>query len=391
VIAQPAPLAAAARRRRARVLIVVGQARFFLTHRLPIALAARAAGHDVWIATPPDEVAHGIAAHGLGYRPIDLDRKGTNPIVELATVARLVRLYGELRPDLVHHVAIKPVVYGTVAAQLTRVPAVVNAVAGLGHAFDARDVRGRALRTLVGAGLRAGLAHGNARTIFQNPDDRGVFLRRRIVRSEHTALIRGSGVDLVAFAPAPPPPGPPVVALASRMIWSKGIGEFVEAARRLGAGRGARFVLVGEPDPGNPRAVPRRQLEAWHREGVVEWWGHRDDMPAVLAGATIVALPSYYGEGVPKVLLEAAAVGRPIVTTDEPGCREVVRHGDNGLLVPARDPAALASAIGALLADRTRARAMGDRGRERAVDEFDVASVVAQTMAIYDDLLGQRR
>jgi glycosyltransferase involved in cell wall biosynthesis len=382
IVAAPAPARASA-----RIVIVVNQARFFLSHRLPIALAARDAGHDVWVATPPDETAHRIEGHGLRYCPLRVDRKGTNPLAEAATVARLVQLYREARPDLVHHVTIKPVIYGTIAARITGVPAVVNAVAGLGHVFNAHDARSRALRELVSAGLRTSLAHPNALTIFQNPDDRAVFLGRHILAEDRTVLIRGSGVDLATFVPAPVPPGPPVVVLASRMIWSKGIGEFVEAARRLKASHGARFALVGDPDPGNPLGVPREQLEAWQREGVVEWWGHRDDMPAVLASATVVALPSYYGEGVPKVLLEAAAAGRPIVTTDEPGCREAVDDGDNGLLVPARDVAALARAIGALLSDPDRCRAMGARGRQRARDEFSVEGVVERTLALYDAVL----
>jgi glycosyltransferase involved in cell wall biosynthesis len=201
-------------------------------------------------------------------------------------------------------------------------------------------------------------------------------------------LIRGSGVDMNIFTPRPEPEGVPVVILAARMLWAKGIGEFVDAARLLREQKvEARFVLVGESDPGNPSAVPVWQLEQWHDSGVVEWWGACSDMPRVFAEAHVVCLPSYYPEGVPKVLIEAAACGRPIVTTDVPGCREVVRHEENGLLVPTRDPVALAAALRRLIMSPALRDFLGRRGREIAVAEFGLERVIAETLAVYGDLL----
>ncbi len=181
------------------------------------------------------------------------------------------------------------------------------------------------------AAYRVALSGQQTRVIFQNPDDRALFVSRSVVPIDRTVLIRGSGVDVSQFVPSSEQSGLPIVLLASRLLWDKGVGELVEASRRLKKdGIACRVVLVGVPDPGNPKAIPVSLLERWQAEGVVEWWGLRNDMPEVLKAASIVVLPSYR-EGIPKILLEAAASGRPIVTTDTPGCREIVRHGENGL------------------------------------------------------------
>ncbi len=207
------------------------------------------------------------------------------------------------------------------------------------------------------------------------------------MRPDRTALIHGSGVDPAVFCAAPEPPGPPIVLISSRVIWAKGIAEFAAAARLLrAAGIEARFVIVGEPPVHNRSAVPAATLEAWQAEGVLEWWGHRRDMAQVYAQSSIVCLPSFYREGVPKALIEAASCGRPIVTTDMPGCREICRHGINGLCVPPRDVAALVAAIAALLADPARRRRMGAAGRALVEAQFSLAGVVRRTLDIYRDL-----
>ena len=368
-----------------RLLFVVNQARFFVTHRLPLAVAAAQAGYDVHVAVPNGPSVERVEAAGLPVHPVAFDRGGMNPVADARTLGALYRLYRALRPDLVHHVTVKPVLYGSLAARAAGVPAVVNAVSGLGYLEIARGRRARAARAVV-RGLYAHAFHHRAlRVIFQNPDDRAGFEASGIVAPGQAVTILGSGVDLDAFAPRAAPPGPPVVVLAARMLWDKGVGEFVEAARRLRAGGvPARFVLVGGTDE-NPTGVPRATLDAWARERVVEWWGQRDDMPRVLGEAAVVCLPSYR-EGCPKVLLEAAACGRPAVTTDVPGCRDVVRHGEGGLLVPARDPAALAAALGRLLADPVERARSGRRARQRAEQQFGVEQVIAATLAIYGEL-----
>lgn len=369
------------------VLFVLNDAAFFVSHRLPLAIGAMEAGYEVHLACPHSPVLTGLRAIPLTVHDIPVDRRGANPVRELGTLLSLIRLYRRVRPALVHHVTVKPVLYGSLAARLARVPAVVNAVSGLGYVFISKGWVARLRRSAVEFVYRRAFAHPHMCAIFQNPDDRERFCRMGIARPESTVLIRGSGVDLASFVPQPEARGVPVVTLAARMLWDKGVGEFVGAAEHLKqAGANARFVLVGDTDSGNPSAVPAEQLNAWVETGIVEWWGKREDMPAVLAMSSIVCLPSYR-EGLPKVLLEAAAAGRPIVTTDVPGCREAVRDGDNGYLVPARNVDALAGAIARLLEDADARARMGVRSREIAESEFGIEQVVEATLAVYDRLL----
>lgn len=372
---------------RAKLLFLVGDDVFFCSHRLPIARAAVAAGFDVTVATHVTTLGDRITAAGCRLVPLKLRRATTNPLSEAAMIAELVPLYRRLKPDIVHHVALKPVVYGSLAARLAGVPHVVNAIAGLGWVFLSDEPVARALRPALLLALRGLLAPRRGRVIVQNPDDRAMLLSTGLARAEQVVMIRGSGVDLAEFAATPIPQGPPLVVLPARLLREKGVHEFVDAARTLKREQpGLRFALVGDRDPSNKGAVPAAQLEAWQREGVVELWGHRTDMPQVCAQSTVVCLPTYR-EGLPKALLEGAAAGRPLVATDVPGCREAVVHGENGLLVPARDAVALADALRELLANPARARAMGARGRELAEREFSVERVVAQTLDLYRSLL----
>lgn len=373
----------------ARVLYTVNIARFFVSHRLPLALAARDAGHDVHVATADDplEVAT-VRAAGLPWHAIPLEQHGTSPIGEARTLAALTALDVRLRPDLVHLVSIKPVVHGGLAARLTRVPAVVAAMSGLGQVFD-DDATGERLRRRVLPLMRVALAHPNAVLVLQHTEDRDRLVALDVVAAERTRVIRGSGVDLARFAPSPPPEGPlPVVLFAGRLMWRKGLGRFVELARAL-RGR-ARFVVVGYPEPTAPDAVPLTEVEVWAAEGAIEWWGRRDeDMPAVFAAADVVVLPSTYGEGVPKVLIEAAASARAIVATDVPGCRDVCRDGRTGRLVPPEDTEALVAAVAALIADPDERARLGRAGRALAEAEFGLDRVTRETLALYDELLAR--
>lgn len=367
-----------------RVLIVVNDAAFFLSHRLLLARGLEAAGYDVHVATPSDDVSPKIAAAGFSFHPFPLTRRGTSPASELKTIVALTRLYRELAPDIVHHVTAKAILYGGIAARVAGVRAVVHAVSGLGYVFISSEPRARVLRRAIRAAYRVATAHPNCAVIFQNDDDRAIF--GSAIRTSNVAMIRGSGVDLDAFAATPLPTGVPLVVLPSRMLWDKGVGEFVEAARLLvKRGVAARFALVGGIDPGNPTAVPRERIDAWVAEGIVEWWGLRADMPDVLASSSIVCLPSYR-EGMSKALLEACAVGRPIVTSDVPGCRDVIGAGSHGLVVPPRDATALAEALATLLGDRDRRERMGASARATAEAEFGIEAVVAETVAVYRTL-----
>ncbi|MHB1566958.1 MAG: glycosyltransferase family 4 protein [Acidiferrobacter sp.] len=386
----PRQVRAGARNLEGKLLFVVNSAEFFLSHRLPIALAAVSAGLDVAVATPPGFGTDEIMNHGFQYYPIALTRRGIHPRQEVASVWQLWRLFRSVRPDIVHTVTIKPVLYGGIAARAAGIPAVVSAITGLGEVFVARGLGAKIRRYLVTRGYRVALRHPRGFVIFQNPDDRARFVDQRLVAVEHSVLIRGSGVDMELFPVTRAPEGTPVVVLAGRMLWSKGVGEFVAAARNLRAqGLKARFVLVGDTDLGNPQAIPVAVLEGWRREGVVEWWGFRADMVAVLSGAHIVALPSYYGEGVPKVLIEAAALGRALVATDTPGCREIVHHEKGGLLVPIKDTLALAQALGRLASDADARTTFGAYAAHLARAEFSVERVIADTLDLYAGLLGQ--
>ena len=376
-----------------KLLFFVTEDWYFWSHRLPPARAALRQGYEVVVATRVNQHADRIRAEGFSLAPIGLNRRGRNPFAELRAIAEMTRIYRRERPDIVHHVAIKPVVYGSIAARLAGVPAVVNALPGLGYAFVSPSASARLVRTVIVRAFRWTLNAGNSLLIVQNPDDRAALLAERAIAPERVRLIRGSGVDIGRFAQSAEPAGPPVVMLASRLLWYKGVGEFVEAARILKARSRnvnweARFVIVGDSDNHNPAAIPRQQLTQWQDSGVIEWWGRRDDMPQVLAEANLVCLPSTYGEGVPKVLLEAAACGRAIVATDAPGCREVVQHGVNGLLVPPRDPQALAEAIESLLGDPARRAAMGAQGRRLVEEEFTEDLVARQTLDVYKEVLG---
>ncbi|MEO6667056.1 MAG: glycosyltransferase family 4 protein, partial [Nitrospiria bacterium] len=301
---------------RPRLLFLVTEDWYFWSHRLDLARASRDAGMAVSVATRVHAHGERIRAEGFKLIPIRLLRSSRHPLRELAAIIELVRIYRRERPDIVHHVAMKPILYGSWAARLTGVPAVVNAFAGLGFVFVADGHRARLLRLAMQLALRVALALPHARVIFQNREDCDLMVGSRIVRETQTVVIHGSGVDVARFLPQPEPDGEAVVVLASRMLWIKGVGEFVEAARLLRQRKiRAKFLLIGMVDQENPAAIPESQLLAWQSDDVITWRGHQEEMPSVLASAHVVVLPSYGGEGLPKILLEAAACARPIVAT----------------------------------------------------------------------------
>lgn len=365
---------------------------YLYNFRLPIALALRAQGAEVVMLSPPGEYGARFAEHGIRWRPMAMDRASLNPAREAVTLGRLVRVLREERPDLLHNFTVKCAVYGALAARLARVPAVVNAVAGMGYVFTSDQPRARLLRPVVSRLMRMTLGGHRSRLILQNPDDAEAFDSAGIVPPEHIRLIRSSGVDTSRFVPvqADPSARPPLrVLLAARLLWEKGIGEYVEAARLLRAqGRTIELLLAGMPDPGNPRSVDRQQVERWHRDGLVNWLGHVDDMPALLRSVQVMALPSYYREGVPRSLTEAAASGLALVTTDLPGCREVVaRHELDGLHVQPRDAQSLAAALARLDDDRDLLYRLGRQARQRALEHFDERLVIGRTIDVYGELL----
>lgn len=378
----------AAERAKPRLMFVVTEDWYFMSHRLPLARAARDAGYDVYVVTRLTKLADDIAAEGFIPIPLlKMQRVGRNPVGELAAIRELVAIYRRYRPDIVHQIAIKPVLYGSIAARLSGVRRVVNNLAGLGFVFSSTSRKAALLRPAISAVLGWALKRRGTLTIVQNSDDAKVLADKIGVPAPSIRLIKGSGVDMAKFAPERIESHPPIVLLASRMIWNKGIRDFVQAASLLREqGVSARFVLLGAPDTGNPAAIPQTVLEDYNKSGEIEWWGHRSDIPQIINGAALVCLPSTYGEGVPKILIEAAAASCAIVTYDVPGCREIVRHGENGLLVAAGDIQALADAISQLLSDTEQRRKMGVNGRAIVEAEFAQEHVVAQTLAAYQEL-----
>jgi glycosyltransferase involved in cell wall biosynthesis len=332
-----------------KLLYLVTEDWYFCSHWMTLAGAARDAGFDVVVATRVGHDGDRIAEEGFHLVPIKLRRRSHAPWREAAAIWEIIRLYRRERPDLVHHVALKPTLYGALGAAVTGVPAVVNALAGMGYVFVSRDWRARALRPMIRICLRLLLDRRGSRLILQNPDDKRFLTDAGVIAPERVALIRGSGVNVDHFAPMPEPEGPPVAVVVSRMLWDKGVGEAVQAARLLRErGSPVRMVLAGDPDPENPASI----------------------------------------SGLPKSLLEAAASARPIVASDVPGCREIARHGENALLVPVRESAALADAIERLARDPKLRHRMGRRGREIVLECFSEVKVVGQTIALYRDILG---
>ena len=375
---------------RPKILFLVPEDWAFWLNRLNLARATRDAGYEVLVATRVERYGDQIQKEGFKLIPLSLKRGSKNPLRELFAIVELIRIYRRERPNLVHHVAMKLVLYGSWAARFANVPSVVNAITGLGSLFIAQGWKMRLLRKCIFAAYKTAFIKKCMKVIFQNPDDLQTFISAGILDEPKTTLIKGSGVDITVFQPMPESNGLPLVVLASRMLWDKGIKEFVDAANILKLnGIEVRFALVGDTDSANPSGISRGQLERWAKSGVVEWWGWCEDMIEVLAKAHIVCLPSYR-EGVPKALIEAAACGRPIVTTDTPGCREIVRHGENGFLVPVRDSKALAVAIQKLIENPALRIKMGKRGRDIAVTEFSDEKVIRATLAVYRELLDRK-
>jgi len=374
-----------------RLLFLVTEDWYFWSHRLPIARSVMDEGIEVLIATRINKHKERIEKEGFKLIPIGLKRKSKNIIKEIYSILEIIRIYRKEKPDIVHHVAIKPILYGSFAAWLTRIPYVVNALTGLGFIFIKKGWLASVIKESIVFVYRLAFLSKNTFAIFQNSEDLKLFVDLHIVKNDRAVLIRGSGVDTAHFINLPEPAGMPVIALASRMLWDKGIKELVDATRQLhNNGVKCRTVLVGIPDPDNPASIPEHVLRDWHAEGIIEWWGYRSNIAEVFAGSNIVVLPSYR-EGLPKVLLEAASCGRSIVATDVPGCREIVRNNINGFLVPSYNSKSLADALKTLIQDAELRTKMGAQGRKIVETEFSEEIVVRQTIKVYERLIRRFR
>jgi glycosyltransferase involved in cell wall biosynthesis len=363
---------------------------YLYNFRRSLAMSLRRQGYDVLLISPAGPYGGKLRALGLRWKPLPMARRSLNPLREAALLWHLVRLLRRERPVLVHGFTIKCAVYGSLAARLAGVAARVNAVAGMGYVFTSPQIKARLLRPLVRGLLRLALGGSGARLILQNADDVALFRQAGLVDPQHIRLIRGSGVNCAQFAAEThmktPGGGRTRVLLASRLLWDKGLAEFVAAVRRLRLqGCAIDALLAGTPDPGNPAAVPEATIHGWVAEGLVTWLGHVDDMAGLLGSVDVVVLPSHR-EGLPRTLVEAAACGLPLVTTDVPGCREVVTDGVDGLLVPKGDSEALAHAIRRLQEDPGLAHRLGEAARLKARSQFDERIVIQRTLEVYAEL-----
>ena len=372
-----------------KLLFIVNVDWFFLSHRLPIAIEAINQGYEVHIATTIANELDSLKKNGLIVHPINLHRSRTGLISVISEFKEILDIIRLIAPNIVHLVTIKPVLLGGIASRILNVPAVVYAVSGLGYVFLKKGVIAFIIRKIIIYLYQLAFRHKNKCVIFQNDSDQSMLSKLSLLSSNEVELINGSGVDLSVFTQQSFDSGVPVIILAARLLKDKGVKEFVEAAKLVNINNNrARFALVGEPDFDNPASIQRYELENWKNERIIELWGHREDMEKVIPLSTIVVLPSYR-EGFPKILIEAAACGRPVVTTDVPGCRDAIEKDITGIIVPVRDYIELAKKISFLLDNPTISRKMGNAGRLRAEEFFDINKVVEKHMKIYEDLLNR--
>ena len=364
------------------VLFMVNDADFFVSHRLNLAIAVRQAGYRAVVSCPPGPTTRVFGDHGIEHVETVPVRRHNGLIGQLYTLISYNRVLSATRPDLVHLITAKPVIFGGALARLRGIPT-VSAISGLGYVFTSDRSKVRLLRALVCRGYAFALNRSRSTVIFQNEVDRSIFARLRLTRHARTVIIKGSGVDLSRITVHAEPAGPPVVLLPARLLRDKGVEEFAQAARQVKAQHpSVVFRLQGKLDPENPTGLSADELARWIKEGWVEHIPYSTDVDRMLADVNLVALPSYR-EGFPKSLVDAAAAGRAVVTTDVPGCRDAIRPGLSGSLVPVRDAAALATAILDLIGDPIRRAAMGKEGRRLAEAEFDIERVTERHLELY--------
>lgn len=365
------------------LLFVVNVDWFFISHRLPIALKAKQLGYNVHIATTLTGHKKKLEDHGLIVHELNISRGSSNIFSALSILLKLILLFKQLKPDLVHCVTIKPVIIGGIACHFTNLKGVVFSISGLGYVFIKEGIVNSIRKRIVSFFYKISLNHKNMKVIFQNNSDKEIISQIAGLNDEEAVLIKGSGVDLKYFSFSDSFSETPLVLLASRMLKDKGIHEFVEAAAIVKKESGnIKFVLVGSPDPENNASITLKEILQWEESGIIEYWGQRDDMMEIISQSSIVVLPSYR-EGMPKILLEAAAVGRPVITTDVPGCRDAIIPNKTGLLVPMKDPLTLAEKIKFLLSNEASMVKMGREGRKFAERNFNISSVVKDHMNIY--------
>jgi glycosyltransferase involved in cell wall biosynthesis len=374
-----------------RIGLVANTDWYLYNFRLGLARYLRASGFEVRLISPAGKYTASFKQENFPWIEWQIGRQSLMPWEELSALRRLARLYRDQDLDLIHQHTIKPVIYGSLAARMLGNHSVINSITGRGYVFLSQEPKAFVLRPAVRLLYRMAFRDPKYAAIFENDEDRSYFIANRLISADRTWLIPGVGVDTQRYQPCPAPAGQLTVLFASRMLWDKGVGTLVDAARILKINNSVKVVLVGEPDPGNPASIAPEQLSTWTAEGVVEWWGWQADMSQIYRQVHIVTLPTQYGEGVPTVLLEAAACGLPIVASDIPGCRAIIQHEENGLLVPPGDARALARALQRLISDSDLRGRMGQIGRQIVLNKFALDLINQSTFDVYQDVLAHSK
>ena len=370
-----------------KILFVIVEDRYFISHRLHLAQYAIKKGYQVGLLCKISKHKEFLENEGIQVFDWSLVRGSFNLFFEIKAIYEILVTLLKFAPDVLHAVALKPVIYASFASKLVFLKSRVFALGGLGFIFSSDKVLAKLLRPLIVMVLKFTFSGNKSRLIIQNIDDKRTLINLKVIRDEKIDLIKGAGVDMKIFSFIREPSQTPEVILPARLLWDKGVGEFVLAADILKKrGINAKFTLLGETDPQNPECIPDDQVEDWKKEGAVDVAGFQDDMAKCIQNCAVVCLPSYR-EGLPKSLLEAASCGRPIVATDVPGCREIVQDGVNGYLVPSKDPDLLAEALSRLLTDRKLREVMGLKGREFVERGFSAEIVAIKTEKIWNSLL----
>jgi glycosyltransferase involved in cell wall biosynthesis len=365
-----------------KIIMMANTDWYLYNFRLSLAESIRSNGDQLTLLSPHGPYVQKLKNMGFNWIEIYLSRKRNNPFKEIVTINQIASIYRSEKPDLVHHFTVKCVIYGSLAAKLTGVKKIINAITGLGYIFLNENLNTRIVRWIVKKFYLFSLR--NTMVVFQNEDDLQLFQRNSMITQGQAIVIPGSGVDIDEFKPVKEPEGIPSVILIARLLRDKGVYEFVEAAKMIiGQFYHARFILVGDIDEGNPASLTQNELQEWVKKGFIEWWGWRDDVINVYHCANIICLPSYR-EGISRTLIEAGACGKPLVTTNVPGCKQVVIDGENGFVVPQKNAEELAKALIKLIINPKLRKEMGIRSREIVTKKFSSSIINSQTLNLYE-------
>lgn len=370
-----------------KVLIIVNVDWFFISHRLPIALAAIENGYEVHLACGITDHKSELESLGIIVHPLSISRSGTSLLKELKVIKEMNAVVKKVSPNVAHLVTIKGAVYGGLVTRFKNIKVRVASISGLGFVFIDKGIKAHILRFIVTKLYRIALNSPNTKVIFQNENDKAIFIENKIIKSDQTLIIRGSGVDLKTYQYLPEPAGDKVIMFLARLLKDKGLVEFCDAAIALKkSGFKGRFVLVGDIDLHNPNSLTQEALNNYVSSGYIEHWGYSTNVAEIICQSNIMVLPSYR-EGLPKSLIEAAACGRAVITTDVPGCRDAITPNETGVLIPVKSSDSIVSAIEDLCNNDGKRIAMGKKGRALAEACFDITDVIERHLKLYKETI----